>query len=728
MKKHIIRFCLALLLPALLLPAFPHGVSADGKTLATDKRQYTEGEEILITATGSGNDWVGIYRKGELPDPGAGGETSIRWYYVAKDGNTSGKAKNIFHAEYINRDNLADLPAGDYTLYLLENDGYNVLDKVEITILPKAHDPSKTLSTDKTVYTEGEPILTTATGDGSDWVGLYLRTDTLQMQTSIRWYYVARDGNRSGDTKDMRRAENTNSNRATLFDVPAGEYTLYLLENDGYNILARIDITVNEDPALHPVPQAPSAAAYDRTGSFPGAADGKLTVTAGQEDILPDGYRAYWADANGPLADYTALAPIPCTGKVTAYDMVPNTLIPKAADRLLVYAVRGNKRSETAVEILLPTGCNDYDFGTPLYEFQILSDIHINPSQDHMHNLHFASALADVKTISPNSIGIFINGDIADHGEVSEYVAFQQLIKDAGDGFPNVYAAIGNHDLSAGPFDRQLEKFLTYTQPGTDSVYYDLWLNGVHFIFLGSEAPGLNATLSAEQLAWFREKLAEDRDENRPTYVFLHQGLIDTVAGTFAYQGWHGISQAEQFAEILKDYPEVILFTGHSHWEMDSVQTMKPRDEKLPTIFNTAAGAYLWNDACMATDVGVEGSQGYYLYAYGDKVLLLGRDFVTGQWISSAQFVVAYEKSADDKTPGDDGQETDSSGDEPSEGSTGTEPSAENSGDGASDAVSKDDGGSGMSMGILVGGITASLVAVAATILFLRKKRKSGQT
>ena len=56
------------------------------------------------------------------------------------------------------------------------------------------------------------------------------------------------------------------------------------------------------------------------------------------------------------------------------------------------------------------------------------------------------------------------------------------------------------------------------------------------------------AYLSDEQLNWFREKLAEKRDENRPIYVFLHQGLIDTVAGTYEYQGWHGIDRAEEFA------------------------------------------------------------------------------------------------------------------------------------------------------------------------------------
>lgn len=714
------RFFLALLLSALLLPVFPSGVLAEGTTLTTDKTQYTVGETILITATGSGSDWVGVYRKGESPDPGvAGGAYSIRWYYVAKDGNAPGTAKNIFNAEYINRPELADLPAGEYTVYLCENDGYKILSQVDITIRPKDGGTTmeKTLTTDKSVYTEGEPILATATGDGYDWVGLYLRTDILQTHTSIRWYYVARDGNRSGEAKDMRKAENTNSNRAALFDVPAGEYTVYLCENDGYNVLAKVDITVNEDPTLHTVPATPASVVYDRTGALPGLADGTLTVTAGEEETLPDGYTAYWADETGPLADYTAFAPIPCTGAVTAYRMVANTLIPKEADRILVYAVRGRHVSEEAAAVMLPQGGNDYAFGTPFYELQVLSDIHINASQNHIHNQHFASALADIKKLSPGSIGIFVNGDIADHGEVSEYVSFQQLIQDAGAGLPPVYAAIGNHDLYAGPYEQKLKNFLDHTEPGTDSVYYDLWIGEVHFIFLGSEEPGPNATLSDAQLDWLREKLAENRDETRPTYIFLHQGLIDTVAGTFAYQSWHGINQASQFADILKDYPEVILFTGHSHWEMDSFRTMKPRDGKLPTIFNTAASAYLWNDACMATDVGVEGSQGYYLYAYEDKIVLRGRDFVTGRWIASAQFLVDCKTGASDETPVvDDGQDNDPS-------------TAESSAESADvDPVSQAGPKPNSHLGLILGGIAGVLAIAAAVIaVFVTKKRKSGQ-
>ncbi len=495
------------------------------------------------------------------------------------------------------------------------------------------------LKVNKTTYTQGEDILITAIGDGDDWVGIYLKSDTIPDVISIRWYYVNKEGNTSGDTKNIFDSEYVN--RQELADLPAGEYKVCLFADGGYTILAQKDITIKVATNTETVPQAPAAVTYERANVFAGAADGKLIITAG-EDTLPDSYVAYWANAEGPLANYTSFAPITCTGKVTEYEMVANTLIPKEADRILVYALRKEKLSAKATAVQLPEGCNTYDFGTPLYEMQVMSDIHLNASQNHIHNVHFAQALEDIKTVSPNSIGIFINGDIADHGYVSEYRSFQKLIEAAGEGLPKVYCSIGNHDLADGPYDEKLQNFLEYTDPGTDSVYYDLWLNDVHFIFLGSEAPGLNAQLSKKQLEWFQEKLAENRDENRPIYVFLHQGLLDTVAGTFVYQEWHGINQARQFAQILKDYPEVILFSGHSHWEMDSLHSMKARDEELPTVFNTAAVAYLWNDGSIATNVGIEGAQGYYMQAYADKILVLGRDYVNGKWIASAQYLVQY--------------------------------------------------------------------------------------
>ena len=80
-KKRLLAAISSLLLAA--SACVPLSASADSALLSTDKAAYTEGEAIMITAAGTGNDWVGIYRKGENPGSAI---QSIRWYYVAKDG------------------------------------------------------------------------------------------------------------------------------------------------------------------------------------------------------------------------------------------------------------------------------------------------------------------------------------------------------------------------------------------------------------------------------------------------------------------------------------------------------------------------------------------------------------------------------------------------------------------------------------------------------------------
>ncbi len=383
-------------------------------------------------------------------------------------------------------------------------------------------------------------------------------------------------------------------------------------------------------------------AVYKRMTDKTGYADGTLTIHA--EGTLPKEYRAYWANEAGTLVDYTAFAPIACSGETTVYALVPSTLIPTGADRILVYAVNDGEESDECACAMLPDGVSDYDFGKADYELQVQSDIHITLDQNHVHNRHFANTLEDIKKISPDSIGLFINGDTGDSADPQQYENAQEIIRNAGDAAPPVFFAIGNHDLGFDdtPYEIRLANFLKGTNNDADTPYYDRWVAGLHFVFLGGEKPGCHAWLSEAQLGWLEETLAENRDPNRPIYVFLHQGMMDTVAGTFEYQHWHGVTQTAELAAILKKYPEVILFSGHSHWVMNSLHTMKLRDENLPTIFNTSSGGYLWDDEAEITHKGITGSEGYYFYGYKNKVIARGRDFEAGKWIASAQFIVDY--------------------------------------------------------------------------------------
>ncbi|MBO6052243.1 MAG: hypothetical protein J6Q17_00760 [Clostridia bacterium] len=112
-------------------------------TLELDQYSYQEGEDIFVTANGSGKDWVGLYRKGEVPGSGV---SSIYWYYVA-EGHTPLEPVSIKgEVHNADRDDVADLPAGEYTMFLLANDGYDVIDSIDfkITGSKKAEEPTKT--------------------------------------------------------------------------------------------------------------------------------------------------------------------------------------------------------------------------------------------------------------------------------------------------------------------------------------------------------------------------------------------------------------------------------------------------------------------------------------------------------------------------------------------------------------------------------------------------------
>ena len=95
--------------------------------LQLNKKVYGPGERIMVTAKGSDADWVGIYAKNDLPNESeAGGVKSIYWYYVAKDGHSSGKSYAINKIGYYNAESsqYKNLPVGDYKVLLFKDGKY----------------------------------------------------------------------------------------------------------------------------------------------------------------------------------------------------------------------------------------------------------------------------------------------------------------------------------------------------------------------------------------------------------------------------------------------------------------------------------------------------------------------------------------------------------------------------------------------------------------------------
>lgn len=504
------------------------------------------------------------------------------------------------------------------------------------------------LACNKTEYFDGEEIYIAAKGDGDAWVGVYRDGDDVSQSAAIRYYDVAKNGFVSGGVYALKKASQYSESRQALRNLPRGKYYAILFESAGASKeLARISFTVKKEKIK--TPSAPLSVRYDLDNRTDGLADGKLTLrfapTACAEEVV-----LYWADGNGALEDYTALAPFYVTGDKFEFDMYENTIIPPEATRLLAYGKNSLGLSETYCAVDLPSGCQ-YDFGDAISEFQVVSDVHITVAYEHiantaidqskLHDAHFSGMFDDIKSVSPESGGVFVVGDIANAGYEYEWQHAAELVAAAN--APDVYFTLGNHDLYGGPYAERAAAFLKYAN--TDKVYYERIIDGYHHLALGSESSsnGLDADLSDAQLRWFDDRLKAitEAAPDKPVFVYLHQSLYNTVAGSFEGQDWDGVVQDDKLRAIVKKYPQICMFNGHSHWDLNTRGSMHDRADGLPNIFNTASVGYLWTSYYLPKGEYLEGSQGYYIRIFNGKVAVLGRDFVNRKWVPSACFIAS---------------------------------------------------------------------------------------
>lgn len=525
-----------------------------------------------------------------------------------------------------------------------------IISVVSIALLfgcnPNDLNGNEILSVNKKEYLGGEEIYFSAKGEQEAWIGLYREIDDVSKVEAIRHLDVCKNGFVSGETYAFRRCSAYNESRQAFRNIPRGRYKLILFNNRTDNkILQTVKFSVSKESLA--LPQAPQSVVYKLDNVNDGLADGVLDITFGENSCAEE-VVLYWADENGALPDYTCLAPFFVTSRRFSFRMYANTVIPSDATRLLAYGKNSLGTSADYCEVVLPADCQ-YKFGGKLItEFQVVSDVHIAVADTHLasadakqlHDAHFLAMCNDIVSNSPQSSGVFVVGDMANSGRDYEWKHANELIASVAR-LPKFYFSLGNHDLyGSESYFTLAQNFMTYAQ--TDSVYYERVIDGYYHLFLGSESKsnGLDADLSQNQLSWFDNRMQEltASRPNKPVFVYLHQSLYDTIAGSFEGQGWDGIIQNEQFRSIVAKYPQIYMFNGHSHWDMNTRGSMHDKSDGLPNIFNTASVAYLWSSYYIPTGEYLRGSQGYYVRVYENKVLVLGRDFENAKWIPSACF------------------------------------------------------------------------------------------
>ncbi len=236
---------------------------------------YFPGEEIQVRfANGPGNpkDWVGIYQEGQEPGGGTG---STLWYYVdgTQAGTTGLKEGAVVFANGLQT-------AGTWWVYLLLNDGYTKLASNSFTVV-ESYAPA--VRPDKSTYGVKAPIavtFTNAPGNAKDWVGIYKEGQVPGGgPTSTLWAYV--DGTQNGNSA---KTEGT-VEFSTGLDT-AGIYVAYLLENDGYTILASNAFQVVVTSSL--TPRLLSATPSDGSANQPPVVPIQFVITNGASSVLPN--------------------------------------------------------------------------------------------------------------------------------------------------------------------------------------------------------------------------------------------------------------------------------------------------------------------------------------------------------------------------------------------------------------------------------------------------------
>lgn len=630
------------------------------RSVSADKAVYAANEPILVTATGEGGDMIGLYKAGDdlataqpiYSYPVSGNENNVKF--------KSGMTYDLIGYGTVSPARAADalLKAGDYQVVLTRGDnGERLTTAITISADYNLGTTGLALSSNKDVYGYGEPILVTASGNTACWVGIYGAGDTYGTgaTTSIYWYWVndPAGGMISGKPTVIQTTIHNNDSSNPAAVIAPGEYILYLFDGSAgntYNAVMQKRITVEAGSAT-----SLESVTYTLDNETDGFANGTVVVTKDEDNESAAHCVLYWGDAEGkPLEGYTSMGMFRLTGTRTVYRMKEYTVIPEGAKTLLAYASDGSSMSADAVSCTLPENCNYIFDEEVLAEFQIVSDVHVTPSDTasgevRLSNTHFNMMLQDVIANSPDSIGIFINGDIANTGKETEYRKvydmYQRAQSESGNALPGIHISIGNHDWMGGNPSSLFQRYAAYfngsiEQP--ENVYYDEEVGGYHFIYLGGEEAGLRAVLSDDQLTWFDQRMQEisKEDPNKPVFVLLHQSFYNTVSGSLPGQGWDGVANEAKLQRIMKKYGQIIFLNGHSHWEMNSESCMYPGGETTPVALNTASVSYLWTSYNIPGGEHLDGSHGYYVRVYEDKVIFLARDFENNLFMPAAIFVI----------------------------------------------------------------------------------------
>ncbi len=373
---------------------------------------------------------------------------------------------------------------------------------------------------------------------------------------------------------------------------------------------------------------------------------GQITCDLVFDDKLRGDFTIYYGDAQKQkLAHFNKLTDVTLTKNDKTLEL-ENIIIPNDCKYLIA-----TDESEYLYFAQIP---EEYVFQDDNYTFSSLSDVHINRGNYLDKALDFLDTYGNIDFVA-------ISGDICD-GEEKSYNLFNETISNRN---YKTYTTTGNHDTS------NLNNWLKLmnTSITTDKEVFDIAENGFDFVYIPEKNPDSvfvffcqtswdysknpssqkHYIVTAEQLTWLEGVLEKYKDKTVLLYfhTFLSdpEGTQEEAVGNLKNPGGYsyelpfsyGSADEVKFRSLMKEYKNVIYFSGHSHW-MFELETYNENlnvsnfdGEYCYMVHNPSVCEPRWigeDDTGRTSKTGVA-SEGWIIEMYDDFMILIPVDFIS---------------------------------------------------------------------------------------------------
>lgn len=198
--------------------------------------------------------------------------------------------------------------------------------------------------------------------------------------------------------------------------------------------------------------------------------------------------------------------------------------------------------------------------------FAAMSDVHIGSVGDTDYQRFgkvMKSAYDYAKSQEYNTLdAIMVVGDMTNYGWENELLAFKSALNKNVKKETQTLLITGNHEFFQEEGQHVIDRWEKALERDINTHNV---INGYHFI---------NLSLSGysdytPSLEWFEAELAAAaaEDPNKPIFVQHHYPVKDTVYGSDLWG-------TDQLTSIMEKYPQIISFSGHSHYPMNDPRSI----------------------------------------------------------------------------------------------------------------------------------------------------------